>query len=100
MDSIKPEDRPKKDGDQWDTYIYDILLTYNNGLVHSSTGMTPKNAAKVSDSIDVKTRLELRAKTNRRYPELKVGDKVQIRRKKATGETERFSPWGTCIIVS
>ena len=56
--------------------------------------MTPKNAAKDSNSIDVKTRLELKAKTIRMYPELKVGDKVHIRRKKATGEKERFSPWG------
>ena len=94
MDSINPEKREKNDGDQWDTYIWGIMLEYNTGLVHSSTGMTPLNASKDSNAMEIKSHLELKAITNRRYPEINVGDKVHIRRKKATGEKERFAPWG------
>ena len=100
MDSIIPETRTKEQLkvlgplDQWHSYIWGIMLTYNNSLVHSSTGMTPKNASKKSNAIDVKTHLELKAIKNRRYPEIRVGDKVQIRRKKTPGEKERFAPWG------
>ena len=44
--------------------------------------MTPENAAKASSEMDAKTNLELRAKHNRRYPALALGDAVLIRRKK------------------
>ena len=100
MDSIVPEERTKEQIettggiDQWHSYIWSIMLTYNNSQVHSSTGMTPNNASKASNAIDVKSRLELKAITNRRYPEIRIGDKVQIRRKKTPGEKERFAPWG------
>ena len=100
MDSIEPEKRTKDQIkrlgpiDQWHSYIWGIMLTYNNSLVHSSLGMTPKNANTASNAVDVKTRLERKAIKNRRYPEIQIGDKVHIRRKNATGEKERFAPWG------
>ena len=102
----KPAPEPKPEGEeedeeeeeepdpQWDTFNHQILLTYNNSSVHSSTKMTPQQAAKPSSQIDVKNNLELRATHNRRYPPLAVGDTVLIRRKKATGEKERTSNWG------
>ena len=37
--------------------------------------------------------MELRAKHNRKYPPLNVGDKVQILRKKKNTEKERTSHW-------
>ena len=35
-----------KDNVQWHTYLYPVLLTYNNKHEHSSTGMTPAEAEK------------------------------------------------------
>ena len=104
MDSPVPEKRTQEQLkvlgplDQWHSYIFGIMLTYNNSLVHSSLGMTPKNESKESNAMDVvKTHLELKAMKNRRYPEIKVGDKVRIRRKKKTGEKERLPPWGEIV---
>ena len=100
MDSIEPEkrtdDQLKELGplDQWYSYIWGIMLTYNTGLVHSSLGMTPKNASRESNAVDVKAHLELKAIKNRKYPEVSIGDTVKIRRKRKTGEKERFAPWG------
>jgi hypothetical protein len=78
---------------QWTDYNYQVLLTYNNKLVHSSTKMTPQDAAKQTNEVDVKTNLELRAKKNRNYPPLNVGDNVKILRKKKVNEKERTSHW-------
>ena len=100
MDSIQPEKRSedhiKEQGgiDQWYSYIPQIMVTYNTILDHSSLGMTPKNASRESNAVDVKTHLELKAIKNRKYPELSIGDTVHIRRKRKVGEKERFAPWG------
>jgi hypothetical protein len=90
IDSIKENNV----GDpQWTDYNYNVLLTYNNKLIHSSTKMTPKDAAKQTNEVDVKTNLELRAKRNRKYPSLNIGDQVEIARKKKVNEKERSSFW-------
>jgi hypothetical protein len=73
---------------QWEKYNEEILKTYNDKQVHSSTKMTPKDAAKPTNTIDVKNNLELRAKHNRKYPPLSVGDTVHILRKKKINEKE------------
>ena len=67
---------------QWTVYNYNVLLTYSNKLNHSSTKMTPKDAANQSNEVDVKSNLELRSKRSRRYPPLNVGDRVKVLRKK------------------
>jgi hypothetical protein len=76
---------------QWEKYNEEILYTYNHKQVHSSTKMTPKDAAMPTNTIDVKNNLELRAKHNRKYPPLSVGDTVHILRKKKINEKERTS---------
>ncbi len=83
----------KTDKPQWHDYIFQIMLTYNNKLKHSSTNKTPNDARKDSHQADVKANLEIRALTNRRYPILNVGDKVKIMRKKKIDEKERTSNW-------
>ena len=70
---------------QWHDYIYEVMLTYNNQNIHSSTKKTPANAKKSDEAIDVKTNLEMRALTNRKYPPLAIGDNV----KKSTEEETR-----------
>ena len=78
---------------QWTDYNWAILLVYNTKLIHSSTKMTPVNAAKKENELEAKNNMELRAKHNRKYPPLNVGDKVQIMRKKKNNEKERTSHW-------
>jgi hypothetical protein len=74
---------------QWVKYNAEILKAYNDKQVHSSTKMTPAEASKPANTIDVKNNLELRAKHNRKYPPLSVGDTVQILRKKKVNDNER-----------
>ena len=63
---------------QWHNYIFPILLTYNNKNEHNTTGLTPADATKHENALDVKMNIELKAKRERRYPELVVGDRVKI----------------------
>ena len=66
---------------RWVDVLYPVLLTYNRRMVHSATKFTPNEAMKPSNKIDVKLNLELRAKHLRKYPEVKVGDKVRVYKK-------------------
>ena len=49
---------------QWTDLIYQIMLTYNNKLIHSSTGFTPNEARKNKNEIDVKMNLLVGKKHN------------------------------------
>lgn len=62
-------------------------------MVHSSTGHTPKEALKENNYLDAKVKMAIGAVNTRKYPELNVGDKVKIYRKKAITEKERTSNW-------
>ena len=76
---------------QWVDYIFQIMVTYNDKMKHSSTQFTPKEARNKRNEYAVKLNLELRALKNRKYPELNVGDEVKVMRKKAIAEKERSS---------
>ena len=65
-------------GQDWVDHIGYVLLAYNHKMVNNSTGMTPYEARKERNHIDVKQNLELRAKHTRKYPDINVGDKVKI----------------------
>jgi hypothetical protein len=47
-------DQGKIENPQWVDFVYPIMLTYNNKMVHSSIKMTPNEATKPSNSIGVK----------------------------------------------
>ncbi len=80
----------KKDKDpQWHEYIFLVLLTYNDKTIHNSTGLTPSAARKEYNQIKAKAQMEMRAKRNRSYPELEVGDKVKIYQKRRKEFKER-----------
>ena len=70
-------------------------------MVHSSIKMTPQNASRPSNEIDVKTNIELRASHTRKYPELKVGGIILIFRKKTLGEKEHVRSFSneSCAIT-
>ena len=86
-------DHAKDDNTQWVDLVFEILLTYNNKLVHSTIGMTPDDARKKKNELDVWTNTFINSKQNRKYPNLEKGDKVKILRKKGITEKERTRVW-------
>ena len=86
------DERGEKKGKQniqWIDYNLEILLTYNNKMVSSTTKFTPLEAKKKKNEFEVKLNISLQAKRNRTYPEVDVGDRVKIMRKKGISEKER-----------
>ena len=67
------------------------MLTYNKKDVLSATGQTPSKARDKDNEFKSRLNIAMKAKKQRFYPELSVGDKVKIKRKKATTEKERTS---------
>ena len=55
--------------------------------------MTSLEARKNKNEFEVKLNISMNARKTRVYPDLDVGDKVKITRKKAISEKERTSHW-------
>ena len=88
---IEADENKGKENIQWIDYILEIMLTYNNKDIHSSTGQTPNEARKKKNEYKSVVNISMKAKKEKIYPELRVGDKVKILRKKAKTEKERTS---------
>ena len=73
--------------------IPDVLKTYNEKMVHTVTKFTPVDAMKPANLAQVKFNLELRAKKQRTYPDLEVGDYVRVFYQKDKLDKERHSNW-------
>ena len=76
---------------QWHDYIFQVLLTYNKLRDGRTNGVSPVEALSPDKCMEVSMKQLLSAKRNRKYPELKEGDKVKILRKRQVGEKERVS---------
>lgn len=85
--------RIDKTDKRWVDVLPQALITYNYKNEHSTTGMTPAEAKKPGNLMTVKLKLELNRKRTRKYPEIKVGDKVKIYKKKDKMDKERVSVW-------
>ena len=81
----------KVDNPQWVDFVYPIMLTSNNKVVHSSIKVTPYEATKPSNAKSVKHNIELQASFTRKIPELEIGSHVKIYNKKTLGQQERVS---------
>ena len=88
---VEADIKKGKQNIQWVDYIFQIMVTYNDKMKHSSTQFAPKEARNKRNEYAVKLNLELGALKNRKYPELNVGDEVKVMRKKAIAEKERSS---------
>ena len=88
---VETDEKKGKDNIQSTDYILEIMLTYNNKDVHSATGQTPNEARKKKNEYKSVLNVSVKAKKEKMYPELNVGDKVKILRKKAITEKERTS---------
>jgi hypothetical protein len=86
-------DNEKDTNVQWTQYIYPILLTYNNKMVHSSTRLTPNDARKPQNELTVYLTMTLKAKHSRKYPDINIGDKVFIYMKRQAHQTSHVSLW-------
>lgn len=71
------------------------MVTYNYKDVHSATGLTPNKARDKDNEFKSKLNISMKAKKERIYPTLEVGDRVKILRKKAITEKERTSQFFT-----
>ena len=73
--------------------LFEVLLTYNNKDIHSSTGLTPNEDKLDKNRLQVKLNLELHRISKRKYPDLKVDDEVKLYKKKTKFEKENKSVW-------
>lgn len=88
---VEADEKKGKQNIQWIDYNLEIMVTYNDKMKHSATGMTPKEAKKDKNEFRAMINVASKARKERIYPELDAGDKVKIVRKKAITEKERSS---------
>ena len=88
---LEADEKKGKENLQWVDYLPEVILTYNNKMKHSATGLTPNEARKDKNKFRAKLNIASKARKDRIYPEIEVDDKVKIIRKKRTGEKERTS---------
>ncbi len=80
------------EGEKWVELLPAVLRKYNN-RVHGSTGMSPNDARKDENNIEVYLNIRKRAQYQRLYPKLSVGDKVRTTIKKHTFQKGHNSAW-------
>ena len=78
---------------KWTDVLYSVLLTYNVKNKHSITGMTPSEARKPGNLVDVGSHLELHRVHKRKYPTINIGDHVKLLKKKKQFDKEHISTW-------
>ena len=88
---VEHDEKKGKANIQWVDYIFEIMITYNNKDVHSSINMTPNETRKERNEFKAKLNGSVKARKEKIYPPLEVGDRVKILRKKAITEKERTS---------
>ena len=62
-------------------------------MVNRTIGLTPEQATDPKNETHVRTMLEINAIRKRKYPDIKVGDRVKIYKKKKVFEKERIPVW-------
>jgi hypothetical protein len=82
---------------KWYDMLEPVLKAYNGKKESRVTRMTPDEAEKPENHLNVKLNLELHRKHSRTYPAVKVGDKVRIYRNKRLGEKEDVSQWSNTV---
>ena len=90
---VEFDQKKEKPNIQWIDYNAEILLTYNTKNVHSTTGLTPKQAREPKNEIKTKLNISIKATKTRKYPNLDIGDSVKVMRKKGITEKEKTSHW-------
>ena len=73
-------DRVRFNKANWEQMLPYVVNKYNN-TVHSSTGYKPKEAIDDKYALEIKLKLEINAKTKRRYPNISKYDHVKVFKK-------------------
>ena len=87
--------RVEKSNRKWYDVLGPVLLVYNNKMVHPAIKMTPNEARKPTNELNVKLNLHLNRTKLRKYPNISIGDSVKLYRKKDKLDKERKSLWST-----
>ena len=77
--------------DKWVEQLDYILNKYNR-TEHTTTKMSPMDATKPENTLKVKFNLEMAAKRNRKYPELKKDDRVRVMEKPTKTGKKGYDP--------
>ena len=86
--------RLQKRDEHWYDLLYEVLLTYNRKMVSAATGFTPNDAEKPENRAEVEQHIESRAKHEKRYEPVAVGDRVKVfRKRKHLSEKEATPVW-------
>jgi len=80
------------DDDKWIDILPSVVKKYNN-TKHSTTGMTPIEAKKPSNQIQVYLNIKSKAIYKRTYPDLKINDNVRYIIKRHTFTKGHHSTW-------
>ena len=84
----------KRTTEKWHDLLFEILSIYNYKMVSTATGFKPSEARKKENDVEVKMHMEQRAKHERDYGPIQVGDKVRVfRKRKRVGEKEEVLKW-------
>lgn len=78
--------------EKWIDMLEPVLKKYNN-RVHGTTGLSPKDARKEENSIQVYLNIRNHAEYKRKYPKLSVGDSVRTYVKPHTFKKGYHSSW-------
>ena len=62
----------------WTILLQPVMNEYKKQMIHSTTQMTPDNAHKDENAVEVKATSVFTEKYLRKYPKIEVGDKVRI----------------------
>ena len=98
----------------WTEYLTNVLHRINTGKemvaegqrepkeeTHRTTEFTPEDAAKPENWFEVHNNMEIKARHNRKYPEIDVGDKVKVYKQRGALEKEwigDYKPDSTTVI--
>ena len=69
------------------------MIVYNDKMVSSVTKLTPSEAREPKNTLDVKLNLEIQRRHTRTYPNIEIGDKVKIYKKKDRFDKENKPVW-------
>jgi hypothetical protein len=84
----------KRPEEKWYDLLFEVLSIYNYKMVHRMTDLKPSEAVKRENFAEAKMNMEHHAKHERRYGEIKVGDRVRLFRKRTRlGEKEEVPVW-------
>ena len=90
---VEADEKKGKKHIDWSNYIFEILLTYNNKMKHSTTELTPSEARKPQNEFRVKMNISTKTVRKRVYPDIEVNNKVKLARKKGITEKQQSSHW-------